>query len=202
MPTPFWTRIIILLTAVVWFITSIVMGLPASSSWFRPLGITTSIVVFFLFFFDIYFWRVLPHSFSKMPNIRGTWKAELNSSFKEKGKSVKLVCFIVIRQSYSKVFVEMLYPASESYSTSANIEKTNGVYELWYSYRSTAHSLSRDGNPPHYGAARLRISVGSKPKLSGDYWTDRNTKGRLDSISRTHRIASNYEEASEMFKPS
>lgn len=66
----------------------------------------------------------------------------------------------------------MHFDISDSHSRSAAIVETNGQRSLWWSYRSSAHSLEQEGNPPHRGAAELVIS--SKPKLSlaGDYWTE------------------------------
>lgn len=200
MPTKAWIRTIILLAAGVWFIASIFMGLPANENWLRPLGITTSAVIFIVSLFDILLWRWLPYVIVKVPNISGTWRAKLSSNFKgEDGKPVELVCFLVIRQSYSRIHLEMLFPKSESGSTSANIIRSDGTTELWYSYRSIAHALDRKDNPPYMGATRLRIAMGKNIKLLGDYWTDRETFGRLETLDRSKKLVSDYDEASNLF---
>lgn len=201
MPNGTWAKITIFLAAGVWFITSLLMGLPAGSSWLRPLGTTTSIVVFAFVLFDVLIWRWLPYWIVKLPNLRGTWRAILTSNrVDEDGKPIELICFLVIRQSYSRIHLEMLFPESESGSTSADIVRTDGTTELWYSYRSIAHALNRKGNPPHMGAARLRIAIGKNIKFSGDYWTDRETFGRIETTAHSKKTVSDYKDATKIFE--
>lgn len=201
MPDSTWIKIIIASAAIVWLFISILMDLPVDISLLRPLGIASSIVVFGVMFFDSFMWRWLPYSITHVPNLRGTWQAELNSSHKENGKAVKLTCYLAIRQTYSKITVEVIFPKSESESTVASLVKDSGTTELWYSYRSKAHSLSRKDNPPHIGTASLRISGHKKIKLSGDYWTDRSSEGRIVTKAHHKSIVNDYEEAEGLFNP-
>jgi hypothetical protein len=200
MPNSTWTRITISLAAAIWFIAAWMLGLAPDSSWFRPLGIASSAVVLILLLFDALLWRLLPYWAVRKPNLRGIWKANLTSSYlNSEGKNVDFGCFLVVRQTYSSIHIEMLFPKSESTSRSANLVSVDGSHELWYSYESTAHSLDREDNPPHRGAAKLRISDGRNTKIAGDYWTDRKTKGRLNATKHAKQIITDYEEAMKAF---
>lgn len=200
MPTATWARIVIFLAAALWLLVSILMGVPVQREWFRPLGAAASLAVLALLAFDVFLWRLLPTWLVKVPNIRGTWHARLTSSFAgATGEPVELSCFLVIRQSYSRIHIEMLFPKSESVSTSAQILTSDGTAELWYSYRSEAHSLDRTNNPPHKGAVQLRISRNGKSTLAGSYWTDRETHGRIETVAHHKKVISDYGSAAGAF---
>lgn len=197
MPTSQWTRIVIFLAAGVWFVAALMMGVPVDQAWTKPLSITASVVVLLLMSFDSFLWALVPNRFMRVPKLAGTWKATLKSSFKnDDGKPTELTCFLAIKQTYSSIHIEMLFPKSESYSTSASIVFPDGIAELWYSYRSEAHSLNRDGNPPHKGAAKMRIAEG----LSGDYWTDRGSYGRIETSAHTSKFIRDYKSAAAAFE--
>jgi hypothetical protein len=138
---------------------------------------------------------VLPAAVSKRPNLQGTWKAQLHFQWPDGAPTQTKDCFIVIRQTYSTVSVAMHFDISGSHSRSAAIVETNGQRSLWWSYRSSAHSLEQEGNPPHRGAAELVIS--SKPKLSlaGDYWTERKTRGRVTTAGHNNQCYDDYDSA-------
>jgi hypothetical protein len=72
---------------------------------------------------------------------------------------------------------------------------TNGRWSLWWSYLSVAHALEQEGNPPHRGAAELAISVRPKLALSGDYWTERKTRGRLTTSGHSNRCYDDFQSA-------
>lgn len=197
MPTAMWTRIVIALAAGFWFVAALLLDVPVNDSWMKPLGVASSAVVALLLLFDLFVWRWLPLALVRRPILRGTWKARAVSSFEVDGKPVEWDCFIVIRQTYSSISVEMLFPKSESNSSSANLLVIDGRYELWYTYTSEAHVLEREGNPPHRGAAKFRVS--GDPRLEGDYWTDRRTVGRIEADLHSIRFASNYPYAVTLF---
>lgn len=196
MPSTQWTRVVVFLAAAVWFVAALAMGVNVDQAWIKSLGITTSVVVLLLVLFDSFLWRFVPARLMKVPKLAGTWKATLRSSFEDEvGNPTELTCFLAIRQTYSSIHIEMLFPKSESYSTSASIVWPDGVSELWYSYRSHAHSLARAGNPPHMGAAKMRVATGGEISLSGDYWTDRGSFGRIETSAHTTKFMNDYKSA-------
>ncbi len=199
MPSAPWTRAIIFLAAGIWFVAAFFIGVPVDRVWLKYLGGTASVVVILLLAFDLFIWRWLPKWLVKRPNIRGTWKATLQSNFiGQDGKPVEKVCYIVIRQNYSKICVEMLFDISNSVSASAEIVQGNGRPALWYTYRSEAHALKQEGNPPHRGATTLYIADTPRVALEGDYWTERNTTGRIETSGRNKKLADSFRGAGQL----
>lgn len=200
MPSATWSKIVIFLAAAVWAVVALAMGLDLDQSWVKPMGIVTSVVVIALLAFDTVLWKWIPLRITKVPDLSGTWHATLTSNHPGvSGQPTVLDCFLIVRQTYSKIHVEMLFPKSESVSTSASLVHTDGTTELWYSYRSEAHALDRDDNPPHKGGVQLRIATNGVVKMAGSYWTDRKTFGRLETLDRRKSVINDYAQASAEF---
>jgi hypothetical protein len=194
MPTPFWTRLIIGLTAALWLLIAFVLDVPVDKNWLKALGGIGAAIVGALLLFDYWAWRLLPAGILRRPKLHGTWKATLHYQWPEGTPTKTKPCYIVIRQTYSAVSVEMLFDISASQSRSASIVNENGRRSLWFSYWSAATALEREGNPPHRGGAELVIS--RKPRrLEGDYWTERKTRGRIVTEGHTGRVYDTYEGA-------
>jgi hypothetical protein len=191
-PTPLATRIIIGVSATLWFVLAFVLHAPVDKTWLKYLGAIASVVVVMVLVFDRWAWRWLPVALSKRPNLCGTWKAQLHYQWPEGTPTQTKDCFIVIRQTYSTITVAMHFDISDSHSRSAAIVETNGQRSLWWSYLSVAHSLEQVGNPPHRGGAELVISLKPTLSLAGDYWTERTTRGRIATNGRTTQFYDSY----------
>ncbi|MFJ6196983.1 hypothetical protein [Micromonospora sp. NPDC092111] len=199
MPNSAWTRGLIFLAAGIWFGLAFILGMPLNETWLRLVGGVASIVVLLLLAFDLFAWRWFPAWLVKRPNIRGTWKATFRSSWTDAdGKPVEGDCYIVVHQSYSKLCIEVYFAISDSVSTSANILQGEGRSTLWFTYRSEGHALEQEGNPPHRGAMMLYISLQGRPGLAGDYWTERKTKGRIETSGRSKKLAGSFQAAKEL----
>ena len=114
-----------------------------------------------------------------IPNLNGTWKGSLTSSYDE--HKDEYAARIVIRQTWTKISVQLETEGSKSVSEIAAIrgESSTGYY-LEYSFRNEPKSEPASVHTMniHYGTARLRI--GNK-LLQGDYYTGRgrNTSGGM-----------------------
>lgn len=192
MPTPLATRVIIGLSAGLWLVLALVLDAPVDKTWLKYVGALASVVVLLVLVFDRWAWRWLPVAVSKRPNLRGTWKAQLAYQWPDGTATQTKDCFIVIRQTYSTVTVDMHFDISDSHSRSAAIVETNGHQSLWWSYLSVAHSLEQVDNPPHRGGAELGISLKPRLSLAGDYWTERKTRGRLTTSGRSTHLYDDY----------
>jgi pimeloyl-ACP methyl ester carboxylesterase len=194
-PSPLATRIVIGLSAGLWLALAFALDAPVDKTWLKYLGGIASVVVVLLLIFDRWAWRRVPVAMARRPNLQGTWKAQLHYQWPDGSPTQTKDCFIVIRQTYSTVTVDMHFDISDSHSRSAAIVETNGRRSLWWSYLSVAHSLEQEGNPPHRGGAELVISPKPKLTLAGDYWTERKTRGRLTTSGRSKRLYDDYESA-------
>jgi hypothetical protein len=158
------------------------------------------IVVFILAAFDLYLWRYFPRAITKRPNLHGTWKAKLESTWVsgETGEAVSKHFYLVVRQTFSSITVTSLYDIARSQSTSAGLAEHNGTCELSYIYWSAAKTTKRTGNPPHRGAAALVISSEPTLSMAGDYWTERDGgKGTIATLGRSKKIYDSFDAAEE-----
>jgi SMODS-associating 2TM, beta-strand rich effector domain len=201
MPTPFWTRLIIGLSAGLWLLIAFVLEVPVDKNWLKALGGIAAAIVAGLLIFDRWAWRWLPLSLRGHPKLHGTWKATLTFEEMEdgvpSGGMARKDCFLVIRQTYSTVTVNMLFDVSSSESRSAALCEQNGVLRLWFSYWSAAGALHRDGNDPHRGGAELVISQKPRLRLAGDYWTERRTRGHIETDGHSRNLYDDFASACE-----
>lgn len=195
MPTPLATRIIVGLSAALWLVLAFVLDAPVDKTWLKYLGGIASVIVVLLLIFDRWAWRWLPVAVTRRPDLRGTWTAQLQFQWPEGTPTQTKACFVVVRQTYSTITVDMHFDISDSHSRSAAVVETNGRWSLWWSYLSVAHALEQQGNPPHRGGAELAISLKPTRSLAGDYWTERKTRGRVTTTGHSKHCYDDYESA-------
>ena len=195
MPTPLWTRIVIGLSAGLWFALAFILDAPVDKTWLSYLGGIASVIVVLLLIFDRWAWKYLPVAISKRPNLQGTWWAQLHYQWPEDTPTQTKDCIIVIHQTYSDISVAMHFDISDSRSHSAAIVPDNGRRSLWWSYLSVAHTLEQEDNPPHQGGGQLVVSLKPKLSLAGDYWTERKTRGQITTSGRTKEFYDTFKAA-------
>lgn len=192
MPTPFWTRLTIVLAAALWAGVLYLLDTPVDKAWLKPAGYVMSAVVLLLFAFDTWLWRWLPLWITKRPNVRGTWKGTLEYQWPEGAPTQSKDCYLRIEQTFSTVSVQMFFDISQSESRSAAITTFNGRTSLWWSYWSAARTLDQANNPPHRGGAEAHISTVPKVTLEGEYWTERKTRGHIKTSARSKKLYESY----------
>jgi hypothetical protein len=182
MPTPGWTRAVIFLAAATWTLIIFVSGGSLRASWAKSLGLAAAIVVFLLLAFDRWIWRwpgvrhVVRH-----PVLHGTWKTELRTSYEARADEV-IEAYLVIRQTYSKICVAMLFDRSQSSSMSGDLIREDGRRVLYYVFRSDKQTLQKDENPP---SAQLTVATRPLMHLEGDYWMEHGSRGRVVTVGRS-----------------
>ncbi len=174
-------------------------------SWLKHLSTVTGILLFLLGTFDLWLWRlpVLQGWFVKRPNIRGTWRAILRSTWVDPstGEGIEQIeGFMVIRQTYSSLSLRLLTSESSSELIGAEINTgSDGIMHIVGVYRNEPRQLLRQRSPIHYGAILLDIEGRPATCLRGHYWTDRNTAGEIELNNRIHEIFHDYETAKKDF---
>jgi len=192
MPSANWTRAVIALAALVWAIIVFASGDSLSASWAKPLGLAATIVVWLLLAYDRWLWR-LPgiNGLTSRPVILGTWKVELRTSYKHRQDEV-IEAYLVIRQTFSTICVDMLFDRSQSASMSGDLVRENGRCVLYYVFRSDKQTLERDENPPARGAAQLTVATRPELHLEGDYWMEHGTRGRIVAVGHSQEVYDTY----------
>jgi hypothetical protein len=195
MPTPNWTRAIIFAAAAVWAVIALASGETLKWSWARWLGIVSAIVVFGLLIFDRWAWRWPGvRKLTRRPVLHGTWKAELRTSY-EGRKDETIETYLVARQTYSRICVDMLFDRSQSTSMNGDLVMEGGRCVLYYVFRSDKQTLEREENPPARGAAQLTVSRRPSMHLEGDYWMEHGTRGRIKTTGHSAVVYDSYASA-------
>lgn len=193
MPTSNWIRGIVFASSLFWVFAAWLLGEPIGDDYVRAVGCAASVLVVLVLLFDIWLWRFLPEWLVRIPNLRGTWRAVIEYGDKD-GPIGTADCFLVIRQTYSSIAVDMLFEKSASNSRSAELRESDGSFRIWFSYFSQAGTLSRSGNPPHRGGAELLVTRPARG-VTGAYWTERSTCGEISSSGRTRNLHNDFKAA-------
>ncbi|MBM4779304.1 MAG: hypothetical protein GQE15_16480 [Archangiaceae bacterium] len=199
--------VILLLAAGIWGTMLVIEGVAVSGTWFRPFSTVVGVLLLLLVAFDLWAWRLrfLQGWFVPRPDIRGTWRVELRTDWKDPATNevvAPIPAYLVVRQTFSTLSLRMLTSESSSELVAAEISKAaDGTYRLAAVYRNEPKLSVRDRSPIHYGAIVLDVQGEPVKDLVGYYWTDRTTRGELRSLARNVTIASSFDEASSLLPP-
>jgi hypothetical protein len=107
-----YVKAIIYTSAAVWAVILLAGGQQLSSAQLRPLSTATSVVVLLSIAFELWLWklRFLHGWLVKRPVIDGTWRAEIQSNWKnEAGESIPPIeGYVVIRQSLINMSLRLM----------------------------------------------------------------------------------------------
>lgn len=139
-----------------------------------------------------WFWRVTPLGHWIFPDLSGTWKGELISTWEnpETDESPPPIPVIFwIKQGLFSTSVSMKTGESRSFSTRCfpEADRRARVFRFWYGYDNRPDAEIGHRSARHEGAAWLELDMGTHPdQLLGQYFTQRKTSGdiRIRQISR------------------
>jgi len=182
MPTSTWTRIVTGLAALIALVIVWATSGNLDFTYAKWVVSASSAVILFLLVFDRWLWRYAPFRWIiSRPVLHGTWKSELKTTYKARADEV-IEAYLVIRQTYSRICVDMLFDRSRSRSMSGDLVNDGGRCTLYYVFHSHAHTRDRADNPPSRGAAALTIGRQPHTHIEGDYWMERETGGDLKTV--------------------
>jgi hypothetical protein len=194
-PTSAWTRLVIALAA------AIALGIVWAASgtldtaYAKAIVTATSAVTLLLLAFDRWLWRKAPFRWAvRRPVLHGTWKVTQQTSYPPRAHE-PMECYLVVHQTYSAIWVNGLYAISDSQSLTADLAVEKNRCVLSYIFRTDAHTMHRDGNPPSRGAATLKVGRRPQLHLEGDYWMERGTRGSVKSVGHTPKTYDTFEAA-------
>jgi hypothetical protein len=170
---------------------------------FFSAAVLASTAVFNLW--DFWLWRI---SFvQRIPgvprSVRGTWRGTLTSFWVDPstGKSpAPKTVYLVVRQTGSFTMVKLLTDESRSTSALANVSEVDGSFMLTYLYLNKPNMRVEHRSRIHHGSAVFDVSGCPARRLSGRYWTDRDSKGELEFAQRSDKIADDFAEAVGYFE--
>lgn len=178
------------------FVVSLwVSGATISLGWFGHIGITITAATVAITAFNLWLWKipVLQGWLVKRPHLWGTWNVEIRSEWVDPGTGKRpepISASFVIRQTAFALHLRMTSPKSLGTLVCADlIAKDDGEFALTGIYRNEPKLAERDRLEIHYGAFLLEIEgEPNRPvRLSGQYRTDRGTKGEMAVTNRRHK---------------
>ena len=196
-------QVIVFFAAAIWGALLLLQGVAVDIWWFRYYSIVTGILVFLLTSFDFFLWRVpfLQGWLVKRPDLRGTWRAEFRSNWIDPstGQGIPArVAYIAIRQTFSTLTFRLMTSESTSELLNAQlVPSMDGSYRLLGIYRNEPRHSVRGQSAIHNGALLLDVSSAPVTRMTGHYWTDRNTAGEIELRGHVEQCHSDYESARE-----
>jgi SMODS-associating 2TM, beta-strand rich effector domain len=187
--------------SVLWAGLLVFGGSTLPEHFFRPLSTVVASLAVLLSAFDLWLWRLpfLRGWLVKRPNLRGTWRAELRSSWIDpsSGQTVNAIdAFLVVRETYSTINTRLLTRESSSEQIGAEFSKlSDGTWRLEAVYRNEPGVLVQDRSRIHHGALLLMVEGNPARVLRGHYWTDRKTHGEVVGTSRRRKLFASYSTA-------
>jgi len=192
------------LTIAVWLLALWVQGMPVlSADFLKPFGIVVGAIVLVVTVFNKYLWslRIFRGWYVKRPDLRGTWKVELKSSWinPETGKIIDPIYgYAVIRQSLTSISFRLITKESKSVLIAHSIDQQEDedLFKLVGVYRNEPKiELQGIRSEIHHGSFALEIHGSPVYELQGHYWTDRGTKGGMKLSGRVLKLYDTYEQA-------
>jgi hypothetical protein len=182
----------------IWSVAIFLSGLHLSSTWSKALNVLPLVLVVAFAAWDKWLWRLWPFILiAGRPDLNGTWLGrfdaqwlDANQQLNESNEAVALA----IRQSFTTLSITLVAEKSTSYSILANVHHLDsGGYRINYQYANTPGVKFRRQLSAHDGSTELKIAGVRSSKLTGEYWTNRLSRGALDltwiSKSRASSLA-------------
>ena len=196
--------------ALAWLAVLIGQGTAVTWEHGRPFSIVVGVLVAMGTALEKFLWRLRPVQglLVKRPDLRGTWRVELQSSYvvPATGKQVAMIeCYMGVKQTLSTLQMHLMTPESESWFIADHIRRSpNGVgYQVIgvYSNEPKIHLRNTRKSEIHLGA--IVVETHGQPlrptTLTAKYWTDRGTVGSMKFTSRMGEVLTEFGEAHEKF---
>lgn len=193
------------LTIAVWLLALWYQGMPVLEADFvKPFSTVVGLITFIVTIFNKYLWswKIFKGWYVKRPDLRGTWKVELKSSWTnpETGQVIKPIHgYAVIRQSLTSLSLRLMTEESRSVLVAHSIEQQedDDLFKLVGVYRNEPKiELQGVRSEIHHGSFALEIHGSPAYELQGHYWTDRGTKGGIKFSDKVKKLYDTYEQAS------
>jgi len=198
------------LAALAWWVVLIVQGTEVSWDHARPFGAVVGCLGLSWLVLDRFLWRQrwLQGWFIKRPDLRGTWRVEVRSSYKRPGTEEPvptIVCFMGVDQTLSTLQMHLMTSESDSWFIADKIQpspNSRGYQVIGvYTNEPNVHLRGDRISEMHYGALILETHGRDvRPVLlTASYWTDRKTTGTMEFTDRIDEVHTLYADAAGAF---
>ena len=202
------------IAALLWWGTLVRQDTPVTWEHGKPFTVVVSALGILWIVFDRFLWRfrLLQGWLVKRPDLRGTWRVELQSSYinPKTGQRVPtIVCYMGVEQTLSELKMHLMTPESESWSIASHIRPSpsgNGYQAICvYNNKPNIHLRDKRISEMHItelSSSILMVLVFGPTPFTAEYWTDRKTMGTMDFNSRVDKVFTLFEDAKRHFEQS
>ncbi len=198
------------IAAFIWMVVLLCQGTAISLDHARPFSIVVSSIVILGLLFEFVLWRqtFLHGWFFKRPDLRGTWRVEIQSSYvrpETKERVPMIVCYMGVKQTLSTLKMHLMTPESESWLIADHVRNSpngNGFQVIVvYTNEPNIHLRDERISEMHQGAMIIETHGHSlhPATMTAKYWTDRKTTGTMDFTARTKEDCTRFVDAEHAF---
>ena len=197
------------LSVLVWGLVLFAQGTQFGWQHLRPFGTVVSFLVVLGTAFEFLLWRWswLHGWFVKRPDLRGTWRVELQSDWITPATNVGgpiIICYMGVAQTLSTLQMHLMTPESESWFIAERITPSRSKvgYRVAGVYTNEPKTHLRGKRSEiHLGGLLLEThGPANRPNtITGEYWTDRKTKGQMTFTERLPDVFTRFEDAKRAF---
>ena len=197
MPSRLTISLLVVYGALIWFLVLLFEGVSVAG-FFEPITIVIGAISVGLIAFDRYGWSLPPISrLISRPDLRGTWMGTLDSDHIRAREPIETV--LVVHQTFSDLKLRLITAESKSMTTTASIvvepDKRVSVVNV---YRNDPRLELQARSRPHRGTLEVMVEGPEADRLTGEYWTDRKTTGRVELRRVSREQAKDWEHAKEL----
>jgi hypothetical protein len=194
------------IAALIWLPLSVIGFVTGGPTAVLGLSDALAVVVILVSAFERWGWRwrkLHPHLIGT-PDIRGTWRGTLKSSWKDPATQTDRppkIVYLAIRQTLATVWVRLLTDESVSNQMAGSMQKDRATedWNLSYTYSNVPDIFLRKQSPEHRGGTFLTVTGEPPRRIHGEFWTSRDTKGTLDMVAHVDAIAHTFDDAEGIF---
>ena len=202
-------NVFLAMAVLLWWLVLLAQGTVVGWDHLRPFGTVVGFLVGVGIAFELQLWRHpwLHGWFVKRPDLRGTWRVELQSDWIAPATNVGvplIICYMGVSQTLSTFQMHLMTPESESWFIAESITPSRSKvgYRVAGVYTNEPKTHLRGKRSEiHRGGLLLEThGPANRPDtLTGEYWTDRKTKGEMTFTERLPDVFTRFEDAKRTF---
>lgn len=194
------------IAAIAWATVLLLQGRQLSLTDLAPFSTVVGVLAVGALLLEKFLWRHpwLHGWFVQRPDLRGTWKVQLQSDWvnPETGLSLgTITCYMGVEQTLSTLQMHLMTPESESWFVAHSVRPSPSEtgFQIVGVYTNKPHVHLRSATSSmHLGAVIIDTHGGSnlRPEtLTAEYWTDRKTMGRMTFTNRNDAVYTQFSQA-------